>query len=552
MIPKHFIHKNNLSEHQKTEESQYSCPIFCQQLTNQIQNFNSNDLTYFLNSTKSKNILIKYPYEVLVTIVSILNSTTESKKTTYHCAKALHLLAICSDPSELILYLIEQMDLIQSHHSFHLLLTALEISLLRSKKILNVIDMVTDIIKKYLMHLPVLNDETESVIYDNTVECVIVSYINISNFIDSLMMNLIFQSNSVVVQNKIEHLFLDCLVSMFDKPICFTNSNQDHYELIFCKIFKNIFLIKFDIINYFSFFNYNTSCVYNKFHWLNSGTTNSFLNISTLSICNFLWIGLYTKTINIIQVYNPHYVAYISIFISNYFISLKKCTNIVIFKSLDIVDYALNILKNYLIPFEALDLSIHKELIQNLTKIIIHNNSVKIQKNAIKLLIRYIDFFDNKAKFMIIKNLINSKENSKIISIVIIILKNILDKILIKSEQKIDGNQYFLNENLEILIYKICFLRNKAEIDLLEMSDELITILNFIIFLIIRSRNFSGMENYLKYIKYNFLQTIEDILPLEKNIWISKLDNLEKSKNIENYNNDKLGSDTELPFIPFE
>ncbi|XP_011496164.1 PREDICTED: uncharacterized protein LOC105360863 [Ceratosolen solmsi marchali] len=73
-----------------------------------------------------------------------MHSKGNTQKKNLYCEKVLHYLVIYCEPSELMLYLIEQMELSSSDYCFFSLLNVIKISLFRCKNPLLVIDMCID------------------------------------------------------------------------------------------------------------------------------------------------------------------------------------------------------------------------------------------------------------------------------------------------------------------------------------------------------------------------------------------------------------------------
>jgi hypothetical protein len=534
--------------------------LFNQQLMSCIKRENHIDLIKFLNQPDCINIIKQFSYEVLSSIVSIMHSKNniQNKNLNSCCKKVLHYLVIYCEPSELILYLIEQMELSNIDDCFFSLLNPLEMCLFKCKNPILVIDMCIDNIKNFLLHLPLPDDEDKNKT-NIMLERIILSYINISKFVDNLLQDLQLLSSNINshIQTKIKYSILDLMISLFDKPMSFINLNCDNYKLLFQKLIRNISSIQYDIIYFFRLINhgnirkYCTSSKKTKF-CSNSEEIDTFLNLNDLAFCNFYWTVLYeVLDVWIPQIYNPYYIAYNCINISNYLMLYKEEKNITVIKGLDLMYYVLNIIKRFLIPFEDLDLLIHHELIKNLTHYIIYGNSSKIKKYALNNFIKYVNSFSNKAKYSIINKLISLDYHSKIKGFIIGITKNIVSDSL-NSKKNSHQNEMFAGKNLQLIISNICILKNGSNTDLLEISDQIIVILNFILFLIIRDKNNSGIINFFKKTNYSFLRSVQNAVETQKNQYIFRLDCIIKHKDIIIYNEKRDLFFEEFGLIPFE
>ena len=187
-------------------------------------------------------------------------------------------------------------------------------------------------------------------------------------------------------------------------------------------------------------------------------------------------------------------------------------------KALFMCEYLIRRINCENIPIDIFDAEDHFQLISKFHQVIIYHNMENVRKLAFQVYDRYFSTFGHQAKpFMVMFQFVLEKANhSGLIGHAIGKLK---DKILhcmklntLQSEQEI-----FSKTNLHQILKKVCRLTNGAETDLLEVSDEIMASLNFLICLLIRDKdNIFDLTQILPYLENDFIN------PLEKGLSMSR------------------------------
>lgn len=515
---------------------------FNKKLTNFIEEVNCEDLDHFLSRADTINSFEKYPYEILEAVVPYLRLDESSKQYEKRscCEDILNFMAVKCNASELLLFMVEHLERLKSEDVYFLLLKPLRICLPRCKNSSLMIDICFENIHEKLISMTLPNVEKD----DDALKSLISSYTYISNFVENLYDDLLLQleNESPLMQMKTKYLVIDFLISLFGKPFCYSNLSSDKLETVIVSgniidnICANIFALQFDVIYYFRFIKYGNL---HKYH-LSSGPTISFMNFHNpshdklfsltkdLSLCNFYWI-IFCKIhdVKIPQVYNRYYIAYNCINASNFFLSDNEGRNIMLMKALELLSFALKILESDLIPFKALDLPIHNELLRNLANCIIYG-PLKYQKLSLDNFINYIHKFDLDAKYVVIKNIIYLNYHTKITGVVIGVLKDIVSKISLNEDDS-NKEKIFLEDHLKVLVLQICVLQDGINTDLIEISDQIISTLNFILFLLIRKGTKNLILNIIKNNDdNNFLSTMKTALEKQKVQWRATINDVHK------------------------
>ena len=126
---------------------------------------------------------------------------------------------------------------------------------------------------------------------------------------------------------------------------------------------------------------------------------------------------------------------------------------------------------------------------------------------------------------MMLNFVLRTANHSGLIGHAIGILKNKLINNLKNNYQP----EEFSDPNLQILIKRFCQLSNGAETDLLEVSDEIMASLNFLICMLIRDKeNVLKIWNIIEDLENNFLKPLDKGLSMSRAHYKLKLD---ESKN---------------------
>jgi len=203
-------------------------------------------------------------------------------------------------------------------------------------------------------------------------------------------------------------------------------------------------------------------------------------------------------------------------------------------KALFLCQYLMQRINCENIPIDIFDAENHFELISKFHQVIIYHNMETIRKLAFQVYDRYFSTFGTKAKpFMAIYQFILKKANhSGLIGHAIGKLKDkILQFMKVKPSLESEQDEIFSKTNIHQILKKICRLSNGAETDLLEVSDEIMASLNFLICLLIRDKdnNHFDLGQILPYLENNFINPLEKGLSMSRAHYKLKLE--EQNKN---------------------
>lgn len=182
------------------------------------------------------------------------------------------------------------------------------------------------------------------------------------------------------------------------------------------------------------------------------------------------------------------------------------------------------------IPADVLEMEEQSLLCSKLYQIIIYHGLQSVRKLAYEVYNQYFDVFGGnnpKALTMLVKFSLEKANHSGLIGHAIGKLKNgilfyIRDPASYPPE-KLCGTQ------LHSLVKRFCALKNGAETDLLEVSDEIMASLNFLVCILLRDRNNTlGLLEIVPQIEIDFLKPLNAGLAMSQAHYKLKLD---ESKN---------------------
>ena len=197
-------------------------------------------------------------------------------------------------------------------------------------------------------------------------------------------------------------------------------------------------------------------------------------------------------------------------------------------KALFLCQYLMQRINCENIPVDIFDAEDHFQLISKFHQVIIYHNMETVRKLAFQVYNQYFLTFGRKAKpFMAMFQFVLKKANhSGLIGHAIGKLKDkILQCMKLNTLQQSEHQEIFSKTNLHQILKKICRLSNGAETDLLEVSDEIMASLNFLICLLLRDKdNVFDLGQILPYLENDFINPIEKGLSMSRAHYKLKLE----------------------------
>lgn len=174
--------------------------------------------------------------------------------------------------------------------------------------------------------------------------------------------------------------------------------------------------------------------------------------------------------------------------------------------------------------------SIHFNVCKSLMSIAIFSSYDDIRKKSVKMIGDHINKFDFKGRVMLIEFLLGEANHSGMIGYAISIYKNSIDEAF-KNEDLMP--ECFSGPKLMSMLKKICHLPYGAESDLVELADQIITVLNFLRYLAIKDKhNVTGIKECFTFIENDYLTVLRIALNMSKAHYEGKLKYIEEGKDL--------------------
>ena len=197
-------------------------------------------------------------------------------------------------------------------------------------------------------------------------------------------------------------------------------------------------------------------------------------------------------------------------------------------KSLSLCTSLLTRIPKSQVPEDSLELEDQLLFISKLYEVIIYHGLESVRKMGFNVYNRIFDLFGNSSKglSMMVKHALEKANHSGLIGHTIGKLKNgVLSNMKYPSED-LSGIA------LQSLVRKFCCLKNGAETDLLEISDEIMASLNFLICLLLRDKtNILQLWDIIPELNEHFLKPLSTGLSMSRAHYKLKLDEPANSNN---------------------
>ena len=193
-----------------------------------------------------------------------------------------------------------------------------------------------------------------------------------------------------------------------------------------------------------------------------------------------------------------------------------------LFKALNLAEHLMSRIPATTLDGTILEMEAHTEFLQKILKIVVFNPMENFRQMAFQLFRKYFDRFSIECgMYRMCQVLLDIANHSGLIGYVV---GQIKDVVLKQLNGKIDAPQ-FRGHSLKVLVRKFIKLTNGPETDLLEVSDELMAGINFLILVFLRdSSNETGLLDMKSELRKEFLEPLEVGINMSKAHYQAKLD----------------------------
>lgn len=193
--------------------------------------------------------------------------------------------------------------------------------------------------------------------------------------------------------------------------------------------------------------------------------------------------------------------------------------NLAVLKGIELTGHLVQRIEAGSLHRAILELDDHVRFLKNITRIIVYCPLESIRKKSFQVFDRYFATFDHdQGKFRLIKMLIETANHSGLIGYAITKAKDCTLTHMNNPDSKFRGH------DLRVLVRKFAKLSNGAETDLLEVSDEVMAGINFLICMFLRDKsNQLGVKEMKEEIIQNYVEPIETGIVMSRAHYKQKL-----------------------------
>ncbi|KOC63152.1 Glomulin [Habropoda laboriosa] len=517
---------------------------FINKLTDCLKENKFEEALNLFEGSNYDNIIKESSWDIVPIVSSHL--TTENVKCNEDlivcCTTILNAIIEKCSPSETVLELLEQVEGPEDDIKFCVILSVLSKCLSKLNDKVKAIEWCISTIRSYIDSLPVPVNESES--NTDTINKIKNVYNAVMLFLDPLVdeASLKKSQNCVTLRDYLASI----LIFLMGRPLCYLQEKQlqSHLEEpLPAKIVTLESQVTADML-----WPLNIARIRNKktkFKKRNVEEKCSNLkvilfelneNIPDLAYANFYFYVITKPHLweKVPQVYDSQYIFQECIYLVIKLLQEQKC----VIKGINFMDHLLKKVTRRTLTSQFLELDIYLELFDALVKVMVYCDSDKERKKALNVFQEYIEMFNMQARYFIILHLYQTSEHSGLLSLTTGIFK----ASIIECLEATPPIPYFLGNNLESLIKLACKLPHGSASDLVELSDEVITSLNLLRFLLIRDKhNQTGIWNLMDKLQNDFLKPLREGIDICRVHWRVKIKDLEEQKKMH-----KISEDIEL------
>ncbi|XP_012284177.1 glomulin isoform X1 [Orussus abietinus] len=398
-------------------------------------------------------------------------------------------------------------------------------------------------IKLYVEDLPVPEDEIPEeegenlADADSVVTRIIEVYKAILDFLCHIILDVVINSKTATPELR-NHL-LSFMLSLMGKPFCFLQPKLLHLpvsskknESLIESIVSTMGLLSGDLLRFLQFVDdRNKNIKLPESTELEDNVNSEIFHfgyedkISNLAYAHFYYCLLGTESLQkfIPQVYHPHYIMHTCFYLSNCLIKTSKC--MLISKGLELMKYILDLVDSQSVGCDALELDVHTKLLKSITKVMISCDSNELRKTALTRLHDYFKILTLSARYHTLLYLYKTVDHSGLFGVITGIFKSSITMAL----DETPPYTAFTGERLGVLLKLACKLQHGCNTDLVEVSDEVIAVLNLLRFLLIRDKdNTTGIWDFMHGLEIDYLKPLREGIHLSRAHWHVKIKDLQE------------------------
>ncbi|XP_067009918.2 glomulin [Anabrus simplex] len=507
-----------------TPDSKEQLDAFIDTVRNHLSNGQLDQLMVIIHDEKNIQQLKDTSWDVIPIITQYLNEKESTSHELLKCCKGcLEEIARKGNPEETLLEFLAEAEDLNNDVKFIAVLQPLSIVLLRlPKKRGQSMEWCFKTVQEHFKALPEQNlcyNEENVKVANKTkfIQRVRDLYLGAIPFyrclVDEVCHHLKELDNDVMIQRK---ALISFLLQLLGKPYMFLDDTaMESVELASKEIVGCLCDLVIDPMIFMDFTEEEDDL------FLMSGVCGSHISgldsylrtnkvpVQSLAVLYYLILSKRIHLDCVPCVYHPSFIFHHALHLACYL--LKSSENVIIVKGLRLTEAVLMRLQDTLLAARMLDLPIHYDFTKFLVNIMVYCPVKSTRILAINLFKTYLFKFDLKGQYLLLFNLHKSVDHScsNLRGFLMTQIKEIIHRTLNENITSI----YFTGKCLCDLMALYCNVPQEPDTYLLEISDEVMSALNLIRFLILRDKDDkTGIWTYLRTLEDGFFKKLSESL----------------------------------------
>lgn len=528
-----------------------SCDVV-QVISKCIENSETNKLLSLFEDPENAETITSNCWDILHVLCAKLdNETYTSQPAIFQCCeKLVNKVAEISRPEEALLELIEQAESSDNDTGFLALLKAIHNLLIRlPKKRGHSLVWCLDLVARYMSALPepsshgLEGKERVLLDLDPSVRRIVSIYDAIVPFYESFIEEVSLArpqesaDKAVIAQRQYQRYALAAfLIHLLGKPLIFMDLEFDgktksNSRCAAEKIVGFINQLVADILPILF-----ERCINTKRNSenndLDTDPTIMFLSeekVPILGLANLLYLvlagGVPRQCVPF--VYSPHFMFPVGLHLSTELLQVSH--DMCVWKGLQLADTLVSILPQSSISYTMLDIPIHSKFCTTLESVVVFCSEEGCRKKGITILQNYVKLMDLPARYQVFIKLFPLLQHSGVKGVLVTMLKDTIR--ITMADVHNHAVRLYRGISLLKLVEVYCIVPNGPEVDLMDHSDHIISLLNLLWFLALADTgDFLGLWEHAPYLDRNFINPLTDALKLSRAHYELKIHQLEEER----------------------
>ncbi|XP_034249555.1 glomulin-like isoform X1 [Thrips palmi] len=251
--------------------------------------------------------------------------------------------------------------------------------------------------------------------------------------------------------------------------------------------------------------------------------------VPTLGLANLVYLtlagGLSRQCIP--RVYSSNFIFQIGLHLSTELLLVSH--DLSVWKGLQLAERLMLIVPKSSIPFTMLDLPVHKKFCTTLEKVVVYCEVEGYRGKGIKVFQNYVMLMDFAAQYQVFIKLFPVLQHSGFKGLLVTMLKDTIRLTL--NSVHIPHVQLYRGKSLLKLLEVYCVVPNGPEVDLMDHSDHIISLLNLLWYLSLADGgDVLGLWEHAPYLDRNFIHPLKNGLKLSRAHYELKIHQLEEER----------------------